>query len=153
MNDRAFQKFLATGEYVPTMDSAENPGAEFKEKWKAVPQNATIRPDIKRIIEECQLQPDEHLRQDSLSLMNLFSTDGHFIVELSGGTNGSPDERKILAYLAVVRKFCKKMLDENVAERIWLIDWKNDCADDVWYARLAFKTKPDPKEKENAPEQ
>ena len=151
MNDRAFQKFLATGEYVPTMDSAENPGAEFKEKWQAVPQNATIRPDIKRIIEECQLQPDEHLRQDSLSLMNLFSTDGHFIVELSGGTNGSLDKRVTLAYLAVVRKFAKMMLDEKVAEEIWLIDWKNDCADDVWTVRLAFKT-PDQEKKENAPE-
>ena len=142
MDKKAFQKFLATGKYVPVQDSAgdANPCAEFKEEWKGVPLNSPIRTRIKRIIEECQLQPDEHLRQDSLSLMNLFSTDGHFIAELSGGTNGSPDERKILAYFAVVRKFCKKMLDEKVVERIWLIDWKNDCADDVWYVRLGFKS-------------
>lgn len=141
MDQKAFQKFLATGEYVPVMDSADKdkPGADFGENWKGVPLNSPLRRDIERIVTDCQLQPDEHLRQDSLSMMGLFTYDGRYIVQLTGGTNGSPDERKILAYLALVRKFCKKMLDENVAERIWLIDWKNDCADDVWYVRLGFK--------------
>ena len=39
MNQKAFQKFLATGEYTPAMDSADkdNPGADFDEKWKGVP--------------------------------------------------------------------------------------------------------------------
>lgn len=147
MDIKAFQHFLATNEFVPTQDAKDNPGADFNENWKKVPLNSPIRPDIERIVEECQLQPDEHLRQDSLSLMELYSYDGNFIVELSGGTNGSPDERKILAYLALVRKFCKKMLDEDVAERIWLIDWKNACCDDVWYVRLAFKPQIQEKEK------
>ena len=164
MNDKAFQKFLATGEYVPTMDSAENPGAEFGENWKGVESGNPLRKEISDVIVACQLQPDERLRSDSLSLGGLFvSNDAdaepgtpemnpHYIVELHGGTNGSPDKRVTLAYLAVVRKFAKMMLDEKVAEKIWLIDWKNDCADDVWTARLAFKT-PDQEKKEIAPEQ
>ena len=142
MDKKAFQKYLATGKYVPVMDTADdkNPGDEFNEEWKGVPLNSPLRTKIKRVIEDCQLQPDESLREDSLSMMGLFTSDEHFIVRLSGGTNGSPDKRKILAYLALVRKFCKKMLDDNIAEKIWLIDWKNDCADDVWYVRLGFKS-------------
>lgn len=142
MDKKAFQKYLATGKYVPVMDTVDdkNPGAEFKEEWKGVPLNSPLRTKIKRVIDDCQLQPDESLREDSLSMMELFTSDEHFIVRLSGGTNGSPDERKILAYLALVRKFCKKMLDDRIAEDIWLIDWKNDCADDVWYVRIGFKT-------------
>lgn len=152
MNDRAFQKFLATGEYVPTMDSAENPGAEFGENWKEVSHDHYLHSQVDDIIEDVQLQPDEDHRADSLSLGGLWKVNDHYVVKLYGGTNGSQDTRITLAYLAVVRKFAKKMLDDGVAEDIWLIDWKNDCADDVWTVRLAFKKKPDPKEKENAPE-
>ena len=153
MNDKAFQKFLATGEYVPTMDSAENPGAEFGENWKQVPIDDYPRWKVNDIIKDVQLQPDEYLQLDSLILTGLWKANDHYVVEIHGGTNGCDNSRKILAYLAAVRKFAKKMLDENVAERIWLLDWKNDSLDDVWTVRLAFKTKPDPKEKEITSEQ
>ena len=153
MNERAFQKFLATGEYVLTMDSAENPGAEFGENWKQVPIDDYPRWKVNDIVKDVQLQPDEDHRADSLSLGGLWKVNNHYVVKLYGGTNGSQDTRITLAYLAVVRKFAKKMLDDGVAEDIWLLDCKNDALDDVWRVRLAFKTKPDPKEKENAPEQ
>ena len=55
---------------------------------------------------------------------------------LFGGCNGGGSPRKIITYLAVVKKFAKKLLERF--GHVWLIDWTNDCADDVWTVRLAF---------------
>ena len=39
-------------------------------------------------------------------------------------------------YLSVVKKLAKKLMD--VFGDCWLVDWSNDCLDDVWTVRLGF---------------
>lgn len=39
-------------------------------------------------------------------------------------------------YLSVVKKLAKKLID--VFGDCWLVDWSNDCLDDVWTVRLGF---------------
>jgi hypothetical protein len=43
--------------------------------------------------------------------------------------------------MSLVRKFLGKLLDYNngqVFKDVWLIDWDNDCCDDVWTLRLGL---------------
>ena len=45
-------------------------------------------------------------------------------------------------YLSLVRKFLGKLLDYNngkMFKDVWMIDWDNDCCDDVWTLRLGLE--------------
>lgn len=57
---------------------------------------------------------------------------------ISGGANGSGD---LVKYISLIKKLAKAM-KERFAD-VWLLDWANDCCDDVWTLRLCFKLKED----------
>ena len=71
--------------------------------------------------------------------------DGHLIATMYGGANGGGlrgKESNWTFYLSLVRKFLGTILDYNngkFCKDVWLIDWDNDCCDDVWTLRLGLE--------------
>lgn len=57
-----------------------------------------------------------------------------YILSLYGGLNG---RGQFLFYLEDVAKLIKKLTIRF--DRVWLIDWKNDCPDDVFEIRLGMR--------------
>ena len=122
-------------DWLPEYDN--KPENQWGEKWTKLESNHGIFHAVDEIARDCQADPDECHKEDSLGLGSVHKTeDGHYIVTLFGGCNGGGSPRKIITYLAVVKKFAKKLLERF--GHVWLIDWTNDCADDVWTVRLAF---------------
>lgn len=61
----------------------------------------------------------------------------HFIAVLHGGDNGSLDRQKWLRYLESVKKFIAQMFKHGCGD-VWLVDFINDCVDDVFTLRIGF---------------
>lgn len=131
--DRSVKVILE--DWLPEYD--DKPENQWGEKWTKLDSNHGIFHAVDEIVRDCQADPDEYHKEDSLGLGSVHKTeDGHYIVTLFGGCNGGGSPRKIITYLAVVKKFAKKLIERF--GHVWLIDWTNDCADDVWTVRLAF---------------
>ena len=58
----------------------------------------------------------------------------YYILSLYGGLNG---RGQFLFYLEDVAKLVKKLMIRF--DRIWLIEWKNDCPDDVFSLKLGMR--------------
>ena len=58
----------------------------------------------------------------------------YFILTVEGGLNGCG---KLLFYLEDVAKLVKKLMTRFTY--VWLIDWENDCPDDVFRLRLGLR--------------
>ncbi len=58
----------------------------------------------------------------------------YFILTVDGGLNG---RGKLLFYLEDVAKLVKKLMTRFTY--VWLIDWNNDCPDDVFRLRLGLR--------------
>ena len=74
--------------------------------------------------------------------MHIVNSSNNLIVTVFGGANGGGIEgvSNFKIYLAVVKKFISKLLDDkHIFTDSWLIDWSNDCCDDVWTLRFALK--------------
>lgn len=74
--------------------------------------------------------------------MHIVKSSSNLIVTVFGGANGGSiaGESNFKIYLAVVKKFISKLLeDKHMFTDSWLIDWSNDCCDDVWTLRFALK--------------
>jgi len=60
--------------------------------------------------------------------------DGPYIINFGGGANGGGGDKKRVTYLALVKKVVKKIQEEF--KHVWMLDWTNDCPDDVWTLRI-----------------
>ena len=98
-------------------------------------------------MKDVQIDPsDNGPRMEKLTLGSLhMCEDGHLIATIYGGANGGGFrgvESNWPFYLSLVRKFLGKLLDPytcKVFKDVWLIDWDNDCCDDVWTLRLGLE--------------
>jgi len=54
---------------------------------------------------------------------------------ISGGYNGKADWAEYFEQLA---KFTKEVNEDNRVNKIWIINIKNDCTDDIWYAEFGI---------------
>lgn len=71
-----------------------------------------------------------------VSLESVEEMDDYDILTIHGGLNGSGDFHYYLTQiLAIVLQFESEL---NVND-IWLIDWINDCPDDVWTLRIGVR--------------
>ena len=62
----------------------------------------------------------------------------HFIATVVGGDNGNSDQQRWLRYLETVQRFIAQMFAHGCKD-VWLVDFTNDCPDDVFYLHLAFR--------------
>lgn len=53
----------------------------------------------------------------------------HLIVTINGGNNGYSDFNQYLTDIKTII---------NYFDKVWLIDWVNDCLDDVWVLRIGI---------------
>ena len=119
-------------------DKDEN---EFGEKWHKIDNNHYVCSIIQQAIADCVVDSDpakNHRDVDSLHLQSVHQIDpnGHYIACFGGGANGGGPDHKWEIYLALVKKLVRK-LNEKFG-KVWLLDFDNDCCDDVWTLRLCF---------------
>lgn len=117
---------------------------EFGEKWEKVDKNDFFYHTVQRIARECQIDPDDDsAKVDRIYVWDVHKVkDGPYIINFGGGANGGGDEKKWVQYFALVKKVVTKIQKEF--KHVWMLDWTNDCLDDVWTLRICV----DPSEPE-----
>lgn len=66
-----------------------------------------------------------------VSIQSITNNGDHLVVELNGGSNGQNDW---ITYIKQVGSIIKKLQPT----KSWIINWDNDCTDDVWYLNLGI---------------
>ena len=94
---------------------------------------------------------DDGPKLERLSIDGVHMTkNGNLIVTIFGGANGGGMRGgcNLKHYLCLVRKLLEKLVGCcKPFSDSWLIDWDNDCADDVWTLRLVLKPNDETKQK------
>jgi hypothetical protein len=124
---------------------ADKPENQYGEKWQRV-TDTYLNAVIDGIMRDIRIDPsDEGMRIERISISDLhICEDGHLVLEVFGGANGggfTGVESNWPFYLSLVKKFLVKLLDYNNGnffKDVWLIDWDNDCCDDVWTMNLGL---------------
>lgn len=135
---------LTTESWDPSYD--DKPVNQFGEKWQKI-SGTFLNSVIDHVIKDVQIDPFESgPKMERLDLGSLhLCEDGHLIATIYGGANGGGfrgEESNWKYYLSLVRKFLGKLLDYNSGSffrDVWMIDWDNDCLDDVWTLRLGIE--------------
>jgi hypothetical protein len=124
----------------------DKPVNQFGEKWEKI-SGTWLNQVITNIMKDVQIDPfEDGPKMESLSLGSLhLCEDGHLIATVYGGANGGGirgRESNWTFYMSLVRKFLGKILDYDNGQcfkDVWMIDWDNDCCDDVWTLRLGLE--------------
>lgn len=123
-------------DWRPECDDA--PYNQWGERWLTLDNNHYVTATLRKILEDVAIDHTEEHRPDTIRLSSVHRTEhGVFIATLFGGCNGGGDYKNLIFYLAAVKKFVKKVVEKF--GKTWLVDWTNDCADDVWTLRVAFR--------------
>lgn len=121
------------------METIEN---EFKETWVKVKDESlekTIAQCIPFIVDSNNRQIEIYYLAEVVKdepgddLSNEYQ-DKYNVVALYMGKNGGGQWEDYFMYMEL---FAKNMRNEGF--RLWMIDWKNDCADDVSTIRFGFR--------------
>ena len=124
-------------------DKDEN---QYGEKWSRI-KDTYLNGILDSIMKDIRVDSSDEdgPRMERISLSDLhICEDGHLVAEIFGGANGGGMrgvESNWPFYLALVKKFLLKLLDYkngNFFKDVWLIDWDNDCCDDVWTMNLGL---------------
>lgn len=110
---------------------------QWGENWKKLDKEHYVTATVQEIVDDICIEPYE-MYPDNLKLSSVHQVEdgGHFIITIFGGCNGGGDNKKLVLYLAAVKKLVKRLVEKF--GRVWLIDWDNDCLDDVWTLRLGL---------------
>lgn len=126
---------------------ADQPENQYGEKWERL-SGTYLNSVIESIMKDIRVDSSDEdgPRMERMSLGDLhICEDGHLIAEIYGGANGGGFrgvESNWPFYLALVKKFLLKLLDYdngNMFKDVWMIDWDNDCCDDVWTLTLGIR--------------
>ena len=110
-------------------ESSSQAGCEFGETWDLLGSSS---PAYSAIADSVSCIP-------SLRLSDVYKVEdsSRFIGVVHGGDNGSMDRQKWLRYLDDIKKLIAQMLRHGCGD-VWLVDFSNDCADDVFALRVGF---------------
>ena len=87
--------------------------------------------EIRQTIEKLIPNTDSAISIKEISLEDVYDPESaHYIVTLYGGLNGCGE---FFDYLKDVQYIVLHL------EGAWLIDWINDCPDDVWVLRIGVR--------------
>lgn len=121
------------------------PYNQWGEKWVALPPNHYVVCHINSIAKDCEIDPsDDDTKIDRLNVDSVHAySNGNLIVTVFGGANGGtmPGKCNFEIYLALAKKFISKLTkhgSDPMFEDAWLVDWDNDCLDDVWTLRFCL---------------
>ena len=125
---------------------------QWGERWQSLPRSDWLFATVEEAAKDCQIDlfddgPKlEKLRIDSIHMVK----SGDLIVTIFGGANGGGMKGgcNLKHYLCLVRKLLEKLVGCcKPFSDSWLIDWDNDCADDVWTLRLVLEPNDETKQK------
>lgn len=80
---------------------------------------------IKELIEKSLLRT-----HSKITLNEITNKNNHYVVTLYGGLNGCG---KLHNYLNDVQEIISQF------DNVWLINWYNDCLDDVWVLKIGIQ--------------
>lgn len=124
----------------------DQPVNQWGEKWERL-SGTFLNSVIESIMKDIRVDSSDEdgPRMERISLGSLhICEDGHLIAEIYGGANGGGlrgVESNWPFYMALVKKFLLKLLDYdngNFFNDVWMVDWNNDCCDDVWTLTLGI---------------
>ena len=124
----------------------DKPENQYGEKWMRI-QSTYLNGILDSIMKDIRVDSSDEdgPRMERMSLGDLhICEDGHLIAEIYGGANGGGlrgVESNWPFYLALVKKFLLKLLDYDNGgffKDVWMVDWNNDCCDDVWTLTLGI---------------
>ena len=128
----------------PSFD--KKPQNQWGEPWRILDNTNWLRNSIESVANDCRIDPsNDSLKIDRLTIdcIHLLEDTGNLIVSIFGGANGGSivGHCNFTIYLALVKKFICKLLDHSLSlfEDAWLIEWDNDCCDDVWTIHFVLK--------------
>lgn len=133
-------------------DFDDKPVNQWGERWQSLPQSDWLFATVEEAAKDCQIDlfddgPKlERLGIDSIHMVK----SGNLIVTIFGGANGGGMRGgcNLKHYLCLVRKLLEKLVGCcKPFSDAWLIDWDNDCADDVWTLRLVLQPNDETKQK------
>ena len=125
----------------------DKPENQFGEKWERL-SGTYLNSILESIMKDIRVDSSDEdgPRMERMSLGSLhICEDGHLIATIYGGANGGGFcgvESNWPFYLALVKKFLLKLLDfdnRRYFNDVWMIDWDNDCCDDVWTLTLGIE--------------
>lgn len=125
----------------------DQPVNQWGEKWERL-RGTYLNSVIESIMKDIRVDSSDEdgPRMERISLGSLhMCEDGHLIATIYGGANGGGFcgvESNWPFYLALVKKFLLKLLEYDNGSffnDVWMIDWDNDCCDDVWTLRLGIR--------------
>lgn len=135
------EMIVALKEELPTLVN------EFGEKETPLELDNAIYRVANECAKDVQLNVfNQNPKIDACEIIGISSiNDGNgkkkrFVITVGGGANGDGNHdgsEKFTDYLMLIRKFAN-LLSERLDVDVWLLDWKNDCLDDVWTLRLVF---------------
>lgn len=141
---------LINESWKPEFD--DKPVNQWGEKWQSLKPCEWLYGIVDSATKDCQIDLYEDgpkLERLSIDSIHLLSN-GNLIVTIFGGANGGGMEGgcNLKYYLCLIRKLleklvgcCKPFVDA------WLIDWDNDCCDDVWTLRFVLEPSAETKNK------
>lgn len=133
-------------------DFDDKPVNQWGERWQSLSRSDWLFATVEEAAKDCQIDlfddgPKlERLGIDSIHMVN----SGNLIVTIFGGANGGGMRGgcNLKHYLCLVRKLLEKLVGCcKPFSDSWLIDWDNDCTDDVWTLRLVLEPNDETKQK------
>lgn len=101
---------------------------EFDEKWKKLPLDDEA---FKMIDKACK--QSKYASLGPLEVCEV-EDDDYYVAHLCGGKNGPGEWPKYMEDIT-------RVVNALDVKKWWMIDTKNDCLDDIFYIRLAFRMK------------
>lgn len=130
-------------------DLENKPKNEFGEKWKMLSGRSNVCKAVEKVLKDCGAEHEIGVNRMYLISVHQIEPNGHYIACFGGGANGGRDDDGWIKYFNIVKKVTKGLVDEF--GDVWMLDFDNDCADDVWTLRLCFPSeKPKKEDKKKA---
>lgn len=117
---------------------------QWGERWQKLKSTDWLYALVDGAAKDCQIDLYEdgpRLEKLNISSVHILKN-RNLIVTIFGGANGGGMQGgcNLKYYLCLIRKLLEKLVGccKPFADA-WLIDWDNDCADDVWTLRFVLK--------------
>lgn len=125
-------------------DFDDKPVNQWGEKWQKLKQTDWLYALVDDAAKDCQIDLyEDGPKLESLNISSIhILKNRNLIVTIFGGANGGGMRGgcNLKHYLCLVRKLLGKLVGCcKPFEDARLIDWDNDCADDVWTLRFVLK--------------
>lgn len=110
----------------------EDGWTRYNETWE------DVTPEFEERVKKCLEGTEDNMFSLGYVAKPLVNLDNYYVIYLHGGKNGNGYWN---SYLIDASNIFEKLLFEKYGnfKDVWLIDWKNDCSDDVFDMWIGVK--------------